>query len=76
MFRLASSLGFTEPQLPSLVEKPSEGKHWIHEIKHDGYRSMVCLSEAMRGCSPAMDTIGRPIVRSRHLVPTRQRKAI
>jgi len=41
MFRLASSLGLTEPQLPSLVEKPSEGKHWIHEIKHDGYRSLL-----------------------------------
>ena len=41
MFRLASSLGFTEPQLPSLVEKPSEGKHWIHEIKHDGFRIMA-----------------------------------
>jgi ATP-dependent DNA ligase len=43
MFRVTSRLRFIEPQLPSLVEEPPEGKHWIHEIKHDGYRSMVVL---------------------------------
>jgi len=35
MFRVTSRLRFIEPQLPSLVEQPPEGKHWIHEIKHD-----------------------------------------
>jgi DNA ligase D-like protein (predicted ligase) len=25
------------------VEQPPEGKHWIHEIKHDGYRSQVVI---------------------------------
>jgi bifunctional non-homologous end joining protein LigD len=36
-------LRFIEPQLASSVDQPPEGKHWIHEIKHDGYRSQVLL---------------------------------
>jgi ATP-dependent DNA ligase len=36
-------LKFIEPQLPSLVDQPPVGKHWIHEIKHDGYRSLVVI---------------------------------
>ena len=36
-------LDFIEPQLPSLVDQPPAGKHWIHEIKHDGYRSQVVI---------------------------------
>ena len=36
-------LRFIEPQLASSVEQPPEGKHWIHEIKHDGYRCQVLL---------------------------------
>ena len=43
MFRVASKLRFIEPQLPSLVDQPPEGKHWIHEVKHDGYRCQVLL---------------------------------
>ena len=34
---------FIEPQLASPVDQPPEGKHWIHEIKHDGYRCQVLL---------------------------------
>jgi bifunctional non-homologous end joining protein LigD len=37
------SLRFIEPQLASPVDQPPEGNHWIHEIKHDGYRSQVLL---------------------------------
>jgi bifunctional non-homologous end joining protein LigD len=40
---LTTRLRFTEPQLASLVDQPPEGKHWIHEIKHDGYRCQVLL---------------------------------
>src|SRR6476660_9520349 len=25
------------------VDQPPEGKYWIHEIKHDGYRSQVLV---------------------------------
>ena len=40
---LTTRLRFIEPQLASSVEKPPEGKHWIHEVKHDGYRSQVLV---------------------------------
>ena len=43
MFRVTTRLRFIEPQLPSLVDQPPEGKHWIHEIKHDGYRCQVLV---------------------------------
>ena len=43
MSRVTSRLRFIEPQLASPVDQPPEGKHWIHEIKHDGYRSQVVL---------------------------------
>ena len=43
MFRVTTRLRFIEPQLASPVDQPPEGKHWIHEIKHDGYRSQVLL---------------------------------
>jgi bifunctional non-homologous end joining protein LigD len=36
-------LRFIEPQLASPVDQPPEGKHWIHEIKYDGYRCQVLL---------------------------------
>ena len=43
MFRVTTGLRFIEPQLASPVDQPPEGKHWIHEIKHDGYRCQVLL---------------------------------
>ena len=43
MFRLTTRLRFIEPQLASLGRSTAEGKHWIHEIKHDGYRSPVVI---------------------------------
>ena len=36
-------LKFIQPQLPSLVDEPPEGSHWIHEVKHDGYRSLLLI---------------------------------
>src|SRR6476660_3957970 len=43
MFRVSSRLRFIEPQLAFPVDQPPQGKHWIHEIKHDGYRSQVVI---------------------------------
>ena len=43
MFRVTTRLRFIEPQLASPVDQPPEGKHWIHEIKNDGYRSQVVI---------------------------------
>jgi bifunctional non-homologous end joining protein LigD len=36
------SSGFIEPCPPSKVVRPPSGPSWVHEIKHDGYRLMVC----------------------------------
>ena len=63
MSRLTPRLRFIEPQLPSLVDQPPEGKHWIHEVKHDGYRSQVLVREEKPVSSPAMDTIGATAIR-------------
>jgi bifunctional non-homologous end joining protein LigD len=42
MSRVAA-LSFIEPQLPSLVEQPPEGEKWVHEVKHDGYRTLLAV---------------------------------
>ena len=43
MSLVSSRLRFIEPQLASPVDQPPQGKHWIHEIKYDGYRCQVLL---------------------------------
>ena len=30
---------------PHLVDHPPEGKHWIHEVKHDGYCCQVLVEQ-------------------------------
>ena len=51
--------GFVEPCLPSLARNIPSGPGWIHEIKHDGYRMLVCPG-TMRtcGCSRSCDATG------------------
>jgi bifunctional non-homologous end joining protein LigD len=39
-----SKLNFIEPQLATSVDHPPKGSHWIHELKHDGYRCQVLLA--------------------------------
>jgi len=34
--------GFIAPCVPTLATKPLVGPQWVHEIKHDGYRLIVC----------------------------------
>lgn len=36
---------FIEPMLPTLVGNAPEGHDWIHEIKHDGYRTILALQD-------------------------------
>jgi DNA ligase D-like protein (predicted ligase) len=43
MSRAANSLGFIKPQLPCLTDEPPEGEDWIHEVKHDGYRTLLVV---------------------------------
>ena len=34
---------FIPPQLPTLSTEPPSGPEWLHEIKHDGYRTLVVI---------------------------------
>ena len=36
--------GFVPTMQPTLVAEPPEGDQWIHEIKHDGYRTELLLN--------------------------------
>jgi bifunctional non-homologous end joining protein LigD len=38
--------GFIQPQLATLKPRPPAGEAWIHEIKFDGYRAQVHVSDA------------------------------
>ncbi|MGD9882486.1 MAG: DNA ligase D [Reyranella sp.] len=35
--------GYIEPSLPSPIDKAPQGRGWLHEIKHDGYRLQAHL---------------------------------
>jgi ATP-dependent DNA ligase len=44
LYRSASeTLGFIKPELPTLVPEPPTGDGWIHEIKYDGYRTLIVI---------------------------------
>jgi hypothetical protein len=43
MSRVNDRLGFIEPQLATLVDHPPQGEEWIHEVKHDGYRTQLII---------------------------------
>src|SRR5262245_1825760 len=45
MLRSASrtGFGFIKPELPTLVPEPPTGEGWIHEIKYDGYRTLIVI---------------------------------
>jgi bifunctional non-homologous end joining protein LigD len=36
---------FIPPQLLRLVDRPPSGDQWIHEIKHDGYRTQITVGK-------------------------------
>jgi bifunctional non-homologous end joining protein LigD len=37
------SLGFIQPQLATSVDHPPPRAGWIHEVKHDGYRTLLII---------------------------------
>jgi bifunctional non-homologous end joining protein LigD len=37
------SLEFIKPQLASTVDHPPPRARWIHEVKHDGYRTLLII---------------------------------
>jgi ATP-dependent DNA ligase len=38
-------LSFVDFQLPTLVDQPPEGDGWLHEVKHDGYRTELIVEQ-------------------------------
>jgi ATP-dependent DNA ligase len=36
-------LDFIKPEIPTLVPEPPTGDGWIHEIKYDGYRTLIVI---------------------------------
>jgi bifunctional non-homologous end joining protein LigD len=38
MLQLTLPAGFIAPCLPTKTDKLPSGRHWLHEIKHDGFR--------------------------------------
>src|SRR5215218_11271417 len=53
------SPGFIAPMMPTLVDEPPEGEGWIHEIKHDGYRTILAVDGAATRAFTARATIGQ-----------------
>ena len=41
------SIGYIPPMLPTLVSEPPSGEKWLHEIKHDGYRTQLHVGSAL-----------------------------
>jgi DNA ligase D-like protein (predicted ligase) len=38
-------LGFIRPEIPTLLAEPPSGDGWIHEIKYDGYRTLIVINQ-------------------------------
>jgi ATP-dependent DNA ligase len=38
-------LGFIKLEIPTPVPEPPTGAGWIHEIKHDGYRTLIVIDQ-------------------------------
>jgi bifunctional non-homologous end joining protein LigD len=43
MARILSRVCFVEPQLLTPTDQPPQGSNWIHEVKHDGYRTLLII---------------------------------
>jgi hypothetical protein len=37
---------FIAPQIPTLAAAPPSGQVWIHEIKHDGFRTLIRIDRS------------------------------
>jgi ATP-dependent DNA ligase len=42
---VSSGLGFIRLEIPTLLPEPPSGDGWIHEIKYDGYRTLIVIDE-------------------------------
>jgi hypothetical protein len=44
---------FLAPQVPVLTAEPPTGPGWIHEIKHDGFRTLIRIADKDVRCPHA-----------------------
>ena len=56
------SPSFISPMPPS--HSPMRRRQWIHQVKHDGYRTLLLVEGGRARPSPATATIGRLSIRS------------
>ena len=40
-----TQLGFIKLEIPTPVPEPPAGAGWIHEIKYDGYRTLIVIDQ-------------------------------
>src|SRR5918993_1013969 len=53
--RSGANPGFVPPLIPTLTDKPPAGDGWLHEVKHDGYRTILVVEE---GCAQGFTRSG------------------
>src|SRR3954451_6393543 len=41
-------VAFIPPQVPTPASEPPSGSEWIHEIKHDGFRTILAIDGKAR----------------------------
>jgi len=51
-------LEFIKPQLATSADQPTPRAGWIHEVKHDGCRTLLIIEVAKHVPIPAMASIG------------------
>jgi bifunctional non-homologous end joining protein LigD len=45
--RQPGKLKFIEPMMPALVDEAPEGNQWLHEVKYDGYRTQLIITNGV-----------------------------
>ena len=55
-------LAFIPPLAPTLVDEPPAGDNWLHEIKHDGFRTLLLVDRGTPPPSPAAVMTGRSAI--------------
>jgi hypothetical protein len=59
-YRRSSAKLFVPPLLPTLVAEPPAGPEREHEIKYDGYRTLIVLAYGERRANDTLELLGGP----------------
>jgi hypothetical protein len=55
-------LGYLKPEIPTVVTETPSGEGWVHEIKHDSYRILIVVEQAMSEPSLGMGGTGPVLI--------------